>query len=208
MGTVAVAQHLHAIAVVFRHNDVPRAIKRYAPGTIEPPVPCSLAADGAQVRPVDVAKHLNAMVVTIGHHQVAHAIKRNATRLIKLPITSTSAIRILKLPITSTLAADGAHEACSRSCNCPQPPTQFVAPRQNAGGLPQRMRDGACASETHKPHGKRHGQAAAGKQTMPLFRPQMGAECVPLCGSCIEMKERWALSENGLQLLLAALERP
>ena len=78
MGAVAVAQHLHAIAMGFRHNDVPRAIKRYAPGLIELPIPCSFAADGAQVRPVDVAKHLNAMVVTIGHHQVALAVKRNA----------------------------------------------------------------------------------------------------------------------------------
>jgi hypothetical protein len=42
MGAVAVAQRLHAI-VVFRHNDVPRAIKRYAKGTAELPVPCSLA---------------------------------------------------------------------------------------------------------------------------------------------------------------------
>jgi hypothetical protein len=39
----------------FGHNDVPRAIKRYAPGTIELPVPCFFAADGAQVRPVNVA---------------------------------------------------------------------------------------------------------------------------------------------------------
>ncbi len=54
MGAVDVAQHLHAMAFVFGHNDVPRAIKRYAPGTIELPVPCSYTADGAQV---DVAKH-------------------------------------------------------------------------------------------------------------------------------------------------------
>ena len=81
-----------------------------------------------------------------------------------------------------------------------------MAPRQNAGGLPQRMRDGAFASETHKIHGKRHGQAAAGKQTLPLFGPKMGAECVPLSGS--GMKERRALTEDGLQLFLAALERP
>ena len=56
MGAVAVAQHLHA--KVFRHNDVPRAIKRYGPGKVELPVVCSFAADGAQVRPVDVAQHL------------------------------------------------------------------------------------------------------------------------------------------------------
>jgi len=68
MGAVAVAQHLHAMIAAFRHNDVPRAIKRYAPGTIQLPVPFSSAANGAQVRPVDVAKHLNAMIPTIGHH--------------------------------------------------------------------------------------------------------------------------------------------
>ena len=110
MGAVAVAQHLHAMIAAIGHNDVPRAIKRYAPGTIELPIPCSPAANGAQVRPVDVAKHLNAIVATIGHHQVALAIKRNA------------ATRKIKLPVTITMAAGGAHEACTRSCNCPQPP--------------------------------------------------------------------------------------
>jgi hypothetical protein len=93
----------------------------------------------------------------------------------------------------------------ARSCDFPQTPTQYVAPRQNAGGLPQRMRDGAFALETHEPDRKSHGQAAAGKQTLPLFRPKMQAECVPLCGS--GMKEGWALAEDGLQLILAALER-
>jgi hypothetical protein len=194
VGEVDVAQHLHTMAAAFGYNDVPRAIKRYAPGIIELPIPCSFPADGAQVRPVDVAQHLNAIVATIGHHQVALAIKRNAAR------------RIAKLPVTSTLAADDAHKACTRRCNPPQPPTQFVAPRQNACGLPHRMRNGACASEKHKPHNKRHGQATAGQQTLPLFGPEMQAECVPLCGS--GMKERWALTEDGLQLLLAALERP
>ena len=81
-----------------------------------------------------------------------------------------------------------------------------MAPRQNAGGLPQRMRDGACASETQQPHGKRHGQAAAGKQTLPMFGLKVGAERVPLFGS--GMKKRWAPAEDGLQLHLAALERP
>ena len=194
MGAVAVAQHLHAMVVPIRYNDVPRAIKRYAPGPIELPVPCSTAADAAQVRPVAVPKDLNAMVVTIAHHQVALAIKRNA------------ATWTIKLPITSTLAADGAHEACTRSCNRPQPPVQTVAPRQNAGGLPQRMRDGAYALEAHQPHGKRHAQAAAGKQTLPMFRQKLQAECALLCGS--GMKEGWALGEGGLQLLLADLERP
>ena len=83
MGAVAVAQHLHAMVAELRYNDVPSAIKRYAPGMIELPVPCSFAADAAQVRPVAVPKDLNAMVVTIAHHQVALAIKRNAaTRFI------------------------------------------------------------------------------------------------------------------------------
>jgi hypothetical protein len=68
------------------------------------------------------------------------------------------------------------------------------------------MHDGAFASETHEPHGKRHGQAAAGEQTLPLLRPKMGAKCVPLCGS--DLEEGWALTVNGLQLLLVALERP
>ena len=151
MCAVAVAQHLHAMVAMLGYNDVPRAIKRYAPRSSELPVACSTAADAAQVRPVAVPKDLNAMVVTIAHHQVALAIKRNA------------ATWTIKLPITSTSVADGAHEACTCSCNRPQPPVQTVVPRQNAGGLPQRMRDGACASETHQPHGTRHAQAAAGK---------------------------------------------
>ncbi len=159
MGAVAVAQHLHAIAIVLRYNDVPRAIKRYAPGALELPVPCSIAADAAQVRPVAVPQDLNTIVVTIAHHQVALAIKRNA------------GIRPLELPITSTFAADDAHAACR-----PQPPRQFVAPRHNAGGLPQRMRDGTCASVKHQPRGKRHAQVAAGEQTLPLFDPKMAAE--------------------------------
>ena len=89
MGAVAVAQHLQTTAIVLRYNNVPRAIKRYArglielpvpcsTGLIELPVPCSTAAEAAQVRPVAVPKDLNAMVVTIAHHQVALAIKRNA----------------------------------------------------------------------------------------------------------------------------------
>ncbi len=196
MGAVAVAQHLHAMASALRYNDVPRAIKRYAPGFIELPVTCSTAADAVQVHPVDVPKDLNAMVATVAHHQVALAIKRNA------------ATRIPKLTIIITAAADDAHEACTRSCNRPQPipPVQIVAPRQNAGGLPQRMRDGACALETHQPRGERHAQAAAGQQTLPLFSPQNGAERVTWCGR--DAKERWARAEDGLQLPLAALERP
>jgi len=194
MSAVAVAQDLHAMIATVRYNDVPRAIKRYAPGFIELPIPCSFAADGAHLRTIDVAKHLNAMVVTIGHHQVALAVKRNATR------------RKIELPITSTFAANDAHAACTRSCNSPQPPRQLVTPRQNAGGLPHRMRDGACVSETHEPHGKRHAQAAAGKQTLPLFRRKLQANCALLCGS--GMKEGWALGEGGLQLLLADLESP
>ena len=199
MGAVAVAQHLHAMAAAIRYNDVPRAIKRYAPGSIELPVPCSIAADAAQVRPVAVPKYLNAMVATIAHHQVALAIKRNAaTRKIELPI------------ITSTFAADDAHRACTRSCtrscNRPQPPRQFVAPRQNAGGFPPRILHGALASETQQPHGKRHAQAAAGQQTLPLFGLKMGPECATLCGR--DMKERWARAEDCLQLPLAASERP
>ena len=113
MGAVAVAQHLHAMIALINYNDVPRAIKRCAPGIIELPVPCSFATDSVQVRPVDAAKHLNAMVVTIGYHQIALDIKRNAAK------------RTMKLPITSTFAADGAHEAGTCSCNCPQPPRQF-----------------------------------------------------------------------------------
>ncbi len=137
MGAVAVAQHLHAMATEFDYNDLPRAIKRYAPGTIELSIPCSSASNGAQVRPVDIAQHVNQMIFTIGHHQVALAVKRNA------------ATRTTKRPITSTLAADGAKEACTRKCNSPQPPRQFVALRHNAGSLLQRVRDGACAPETH-----------------------------------------------------------
>ena len=68
------------------------------------------------------------------------------------------------------------------------------------------MRDGACALETHKPHGERHGQAAAGNKIVPLFGPKMGAECAPLSSS--GLRGGWALAEDGLQLLLAALERP
>ena len=90
---------------VFRYDDVARAIKRYAPGLVELAGACSSAAKAAQVRPVAVPEHLNAMVLTIGQNQVTLAIKRNA------------AVRILKLPITSASAADGAREACARSCN-------------------------------------------------------------------------------------------
>ena len=110
MRAVAVAQHLHAMVVAITYNDVPRTIKRYAPRCNELPVPCSIAAEAAQVRPVAVPEHLNTMVATIAHHQVALAIKRNA------------ATRTIKLPITSTLAADDAHKACTRSCNRPHPP--------------------------------------------------------------------------------------
>ena len=194
MGAVAVAQHLHAMVAVINYNNVTGGIERDARGTMELAGACSFAADAAQVRPVAVPKDLNAMVVTIAHHQVALAIKRNATT------------RTIKLPITSTFAADDAHEACTSSCNRPQPPRQFVAPRQNAGGLPQRMRDGACALETHQPRGKRHAQAAAGEQTLPLLGPKMAAECATLCGR--DTKERWARAEDGLQLPLAASERP
>ena len=184
------------MAVIFTYNDVPRAIKRYAKGMVELTGACSMAAKAAQVRPVAVPEHLNAMVAAIGHHHVALAIKCN------------TAIRTVKLPnaTTSTLAADDAHEACTRSCNRPQPPRQFVAPRQNAGGLPQLMLDGACALETHQPRGKRHAQAAAGEQTPPLFGSNMAAKCVTLCGR--DTKERWVRAEDGLQLPLAASERP
>ena len=68
------------------------------------------------------------------------------------------------------------------------------------------MRDGACASVTHQPRGKRHAQAAAGEQTLPLFCPKMAAECATLCGRYT--KERWSRAEDGLQLPPAALERP
>ena len=244
MGAVAVAQHLHAMAVVLTYNDVPRAIKRYAPGSIELPVPCSMAADAAQVRPVAVPKDLNAMVETIAHHQVALAIKRNAAigtvtvKLVRVYITSSSLsvaihlnamlVKIRKIQIARgitnqaanwminhikhltklpiTIAVDDAHAACTRSCNRPQPPRQFVAPRQNAGGFPPRIPHGALASETQQPHGKRHAQAAAGDQTLPLLDPKMGAECATLCGR--DTEERWAPAEDGLQLPLAASERP
>jgi hypothetical protein len=135
---------LHAIVEVFSNNNVTGGIKRCAKGCPELPVPCSTAADAAQVRTVAVPKDLNAMVSTIAHHQVALAIKPNAT------------MRTIELPITTTFAADDAHEACTRSCNHPQLPVPIMAPRQNAGGLPQRMRDGAFASVTHQPRGKRH----------------------------------------------------
>jgi hypothetical protein len=45
------------------------------------------------------------------------------------------------------------------------------------------MHDGAFASEANQPHGKRHGQAAAGKQTLPLFDLKLQAERAFLCGS-------------------------
>ncbi len=58
-----------------------------------------------------------------------------------------------------------------------------MAPRQNAGSLHQRMRDGACASEPHEPRSKGYGQAAAGEQTLPLFDLKLQAKCLLLCGS-------------------------
>jgi hypothetical protein len=113
MGAVAVAQHLHAMAAALRYNNVPRAIKLYAPGLIELPVPCSTAADAAQVHPVAVPQDLNAMVATIAHHQVALAIKRNAViRSTKLFITSTTAA----LPMTRTKPAPAAATAPNHRC--------------------------------------------------------------------------------------------
>ena len=79
MGAVAVAQHLHAMAAALRYNNVSRAIKLYAPGLVELPVPCSLAADAAQVRPAAVPQDLNAMVVTIAHHRSKLPSPSNAT---------------------------------------------------------------------------------------------------------------------------------
>jgi hypothetical protein len=67
------------MAAILGYNDVPRAIKRYAPGLLELAGSCSMAAEAAQVRPVAVPEHLNAMVESIANHQVALAIKRNAT---------------------------------------------------------------------------------------------------------------------------------
>jgi hypothetical protein len=61
MCAVAVAKHLHAIAVV-GYNNVPSAIKRYVPGFIKLPHPCFTAVEAAQVRPVAVPQDLNAMV--------------------------------------------------------------------------------------------------------------------------------------------------
>ena len=190
MGTVDVAQHLYAISAGFRYNDVPRAVKRYAAGLIELHIPL---ANGAQVHPIDVAEYLNLIIVTIVDHQIT------------LPIKRDGAGRILKLPITNTWAADGAHEACTQSRNFPQTPRQNMAPRQNAGGPPKRMRDWAFDLETQEPHGNRHGHAAAAQDNLPLFGSKMGAECAPFCGS--DMRERWALAEDVLQLLLVGLER-
>ena len=84
--------------------------------------------------------------------------------------------------------------------------SKFVAPRQNAGGFPQRILHRALASETQQPRGKRHAQAAAGEQTLPIFGPKMAAQCATLCGR--DTNERWARAEDGLQLPLADLERP
>ena len=127
MCAVAVAKHLHAMVAVFRYDDVPRAIKRYAPGLLELAGACSCAAKAAQVRPVAVPEHLNAMVLMIGHHQVALAIKRNA------------AVRTIKLPITSALAADDAREACARSCNRPstKPPERACSNRPSSNNPSQ-----------------------------------------------------------------------
>ena len=93
------------MATGFRHNDVVRASKAVPqlPGLLELPVPCSVAAYGAQVHPVNVAEHLNAMIATLGNHHIVLAIERNAAR------------RKLKLSITSTFAADEAHEARTRT---------------------------------------------------------------------------------------------
>ena len=81
-----------------------------------------------------------------------------------------------------------------------------MAPRKNAGGLLQRILHRAFASETQQPHGKRNRQSAAGEQALPLLGPELPAERAHLGGS--GMKEGWALGDDGLQLLLAALERP
>ena len=71
MGAVAVAQHLHAMAVSFNNNNVTGGIERDARGTFELAGACSSAADGADMRAVAVAQHLHAVVVSIGNNKVA-----------------------------------------------------------------------------------------------------------------------------------------
>jgi hypothetical protein len=70
------------------------------------------------------------------------------------------------------------------------------------------MRDGASASETHEPHRKRNAYVAAGNHTLPMFGPKLQAEYTLLCGSGMKEAKGWAQGEDGLQLLLADLERP
>ncbi len=154
--------------------------------------PCGFFADAAQFCPVDVPTDFNATVMD--HNQVAFAIKRNAA-------TQSDKVRGW-----GPWEFDDARATGSRSCNRPQPARQFVAPRQNAGGFPERILHGALASETQQHHGKHHAQAAAGEQTLPKSGIKMGGQCCTLCGR--DAKERWARAEDGLQLPLAASERP
>ena len=96
MGAVTVAKHLHAMAAVFRHNDVPCGIERDTRGPFEFAGVCSLPADGAEMRAVAVAQNLNTMVATVGNNKVAFAVKRNTARACS------------KLHIAAAAAADGA----------------------------------------------------------------------------------------------------
>ena len=94
MGAVAVAQHLHAMIVLFNNNDVTCGIERYTRGKVELAGACSSAADGAEVRAVAVAQNLNA--ATFGNNKVAFAVKRNTT------IVASS-----ELPVAEAPAANG-----------------------------------------------------------------------------------------------------
>jgi hypothetical protein len=127
------------------------------------------------------------------HNQVAFAIKRKAATQINCSVWGPWEVH-------------DSHATGTRSCNRPQPPRQFVVPRQNADGFPQRILHGALASETQQPHDKRHAQAAAGEQTLPKLGIKLGGQCCTLCGR--DAKERWARAEDDLQLPLAASERP
>ena len=93
MGAVAVAQHLHAVAVI-NYNNVAGGIERDARGILELADACSSAADGADMRAVAVAQHLNTMIATVGNNKVALAVKRN------------TAMASSELPVAAALAAD------------------------------------------------------------------------------------------------------
>jgi hypothetical protein len=73
MGSVTVAQHLHAVIAFFNDNNGTCGIERDTNVKVELAGACSFAAYGAEMRAVAVAQNLNTMVAIVGNNKVAAA---------------------------------------------------------------------------------------------------------------------------------------